>query len=437
LQQNLKSQDMIRQFFIMMMCIATAQIGQAQSLTLQDCKQLAHDNYPAIKQYDLIAQTRDYTIENAAKSWLPQISATINGLAFTDVLDVSSQMQQAGLSMHKQMAAGNIMINQTIYDGGRIKAGKQVTAAQAEVQKQQLDVSLYDLNQRIEQLYFGILTIDEQMKQTRLLQSDLALSSKSITSMIKGGIANQTDLDAVNVEQVKSQQTLDAQQSSRAAYLQMLGYFIGKKLGDATTLQTPATTLSDAGNRTESGLGSTTDDNILRPELSYYTAQSKLTEAQQKQLDSKLLPTISAFGMGMYHTTVSDMMKNGMLAGGVTLSWNIGALYTRKNDLKKLEIQRQQIESQRSTFLFNNHLQDESTNGNIVTLRKQLAQDDKIVSLRERIRSMSEKKVQLGTESVNEMLRDINAVSEARQQQALHQIQLIKEIYAQKTNKGL
>lgn len=428
---------MIRQFFIMMMCIATAQIGQAQSLTLQDCKQLAHDNYPAIKQYDLIAQTRDYTIENAAKSWLPQISATINGLAFTDVLDVSSQMQQAGLSMHKQMAAGNIMINQTIYDGGRIKAGKQVTAAQAEVQKQQLDVSLYDLNQRIEQLYFGILTIDEQMKQTRLLQSDLALSSKSITSMIKGGIANQTDLDAVNVEQVKSQQTLDAQQSSRAAYLQMLGYFIGKKLGDATTLQTPATTLSDAGNRTESGLGSTTDDNILRPELSYYTAQSKLTEAQQKQLDSKLLPTISAFGIGMYHTTVSDMMKNGMLAGGVTLSWNIGALYTRKNDLKKLEIQRQQIESQRSTFLFNNHLQDESTNGNIVTLRKQLAQDDKIVSLRERIRSMSEKKVQLGTESVNEMLRDINAVSEARQQQALHQIQLIKEIYAQKTNKGL
>ena len=428
---------MIRQFFIMMMCIATAQIGQAQSLTLQDCKQLAHDNYPAIKQYDLIAQTRDYTIENAAKSWLPQISATINGLAFTDVLDVSSQMQQAGLSMHKQMAAGNIMINQTIYDGGRIKAGKQVTAAQAEVQKQQLDVSLYDLNQRIEQLYFGILTIDEQMKQTRLLQSDLALSNKSITSMIKGGIANQTDLDAVNVEQVKSQQTLDAQQSSRAAYLQMLGYFIGKKLGDATTLQTPATTLSDAGNRTESGLGSTTDDNILRPELSYYTAQSKLTEAQQKQLDSKLLPTISAFGIGMYHTTVSDMMKNGMLAGGVTLSWNIGALYTRKNDLKKLEIQRQQIESQRSTFLFNNHLQDESTNGNIVTLRKQLAQDDKIVSLRERIRSMSEKKVQLGTESVNEMLRDINAVSEARQQQALHQIQLIKEIYAQKTNKGL
>ena len=428
---------MIRQCFIMMMCIATAQIGQAQSLTLQDCKQLAHDNYPAIKQYDLIAQTRDYTIENAAKSWLPQISATINGLAFTDVLDVSSQMQQAGLSMHKQMAAGNIMINQTIYDGGRIKAGKQVTAAQAEVQKQQLDVSLYDLNQRIEQMYFGNITIDEQMKQTRLLQSDLALSNKSITSMIKGGIANQTDLDAVNVEQVKSQQTLDAQQSSRAAYLQMLGYFIGKKLGDATTLQTPATTLSDAGNRTESGLGSTTDDNILRPELSYYTAQSKLTEAQQKQLDSKLLPTISAFGMGMYHTTVSDMMKNGMLAGGVTLSWNIGALYTRKNDLKKLEIQRQQIESQRSTFLFNNHLQDESTNGNIVTLRKQLAQDDKIVSLRERIRSMSEKKVQLGTESVNEMLRDINAVSEARQQQALHQIQLIKEIYAQKTNKGL
>ena len=65
-------------------------------------------------------------------------------------------------------------------------------------------------------------------------------------------------------------------------------------------------------------------------------------------------------------------MKNGMLAGGLTLSWNIGALYTRKNDLRKLDVERQQVESERATFLFNNRLEVESTEGNIAMLKKQL-----------------------------------------------------------------
>ena len=423
---------MTKQIIMIMMCVATCQWGQAQSLSLQDCKQLARDNYPAIKQYDLIAQTRDYTVENAAKSWLPQISANISGLAFTDILDLNGKMQQTGISIKNRVASGSVMINQTIYDGGKIKTGKMVTAAQAEIQKQQLNVNLYDLNQRIEQLYFGILMVDEQIKQTRLLQNDLQISSKSIEAMMKGGIANQSDMDAVSVEQLKAQQTLDARLASRKAYLQMLGYFAGKSLGDFTVLQIPK---SQASSSSVSGMSE--GKVISRPELNYYTAQSQLTFAQQKQLDSKLRPTLSAFGMGMYHTQVTDMIHDGMLAGGVTLSWNIGALYTRKNDIKKLDLQRQLIESQRSTFLFNNHLQDESTNGNIEALKKQLSQDGNIVTLRERIRSMSEKKVRLGTESVNEMLRDINAVSEARQQQALHQIQLIKETYSKNTNQGL
>ena len=40
-------------------------LAQAQSLTLEECKQMAHDNYPAVKQYDLIELSRDYTLENA------------------------------------------------------------------------------------------------------------------------------------------------------------------------------------------------------------------------------------------------------------------------------------------------------------------------------------------------------------------------------------
>ena len=409
----------MKKLLLLMMYVAVLPMN-AQTLTLEDCKQLAHDNYPTVKQYHLVEQTRDFTIENASKAWLPQISASVNGLAFTNVLDLTDQMKQAGVDMKNWLVAGSVMINQNIYDGGQVKANKNIAAAQAEVQKHQLNVNMYDLNQRVEQLYFGVLTLDEQIRQTELLQNDLALSNKTITSMISEGVANQTDLDAVKVEQVKAQQTLDAQKTSRASYLQMIGVFIGKKLGEGMVLQKPA--MTDVINNTDN-----------RPEIDYYKSQGILLDAQRKQLDTKLLPKLSAFGMGVYHTSVTDMMNNGLLAGGLTLSWNIGALYTRKNDIKNIETQRRIIDSQRETFLFNNSLQNENTNGNISTLRRQISQDDDIVALRERIRSKSEKKVKLGTESINEMLRDINAVSQARQQKALHEIQLLKEIYSLKT----
>lgn len=409
----------MKKLLLLMMYVAVLPMN-AQTLTLEDCKQLAHDNYPTVKQYHLVEQTRDFTIENASKAWLPQISASVNGLAFTNVLDLTDLMKQAGVDMKNWLVAGSVMINQNIYDGGQVKANKNIAAAQAEVQKHQLNVNMYDLNQRVEQLYFGVLTLDEQIRQTELLQNDLALSNKTITSMISEGVANQTDLDAVKVEQVKAQQTLDAQKTSRASYLQMIGVFIGKKLGEGMVLQKPA--MTDVINNTDN-----------RPEIDYYKSQGILLDAQRKQLDTKLLPKLSAFGMGVYHTSVTDMMNNGLLAGGLTLSWNIGALYTRKNDIKNIETQRRIIDSQRETFLFNNSLQNENTNGNISTLRRQISQDDDIVGLRERIRSKSEKKVKLGTESINEMLRDINAVSQARQQKALHEIQLLKEIYSLKT----
>ena len=202
----------------------------------------------------------------------------------------------------------------------------------------------------------------------------------------------------------------------------MLGIFVGRQLGEKTLLAIPP--VKDAQREN------------TRPELQYYTAQGRLIEAQRRLLNTRLMPTLKVFGMGTYHTKVTDMMKNSLLAGGLTLNWNIGSLYTRRNDIRLLEAQSRQIDSQRETFLFNNSLQEENGSGNIDILRRQIEQDEEIVRLRENIRSKSESKVRLGTESVNEMLRDINAVAQARQQKALHEIELLRELYALNTIKG-
>ncbi len=388
----------------------------AQELSLEDCRKMAHDNYPAIKQYRLIENSRKYNMENISRNWLPQVSLSAGGYAYTDVLKENAQLEMMGIDLKNQVANASVIIRQNIYDGGQTAAGRHIASAQSDVQLQQLEVSLYNVNERVDQLYFGILLIDEQLNQNTLLKADLATSGKTIASMRKNGMAQQDDEDAIRVEQLKAEQQTDALQASKKAYLRMLGLFIGKTLDESIQLQKP--TSASVGNSVPS-----------RPELNYYASQNKLIEAQRKQLNSKLRPTVSLFGTGTLHTQVSPLLNNGLLMGGVSVSWNIGALYTRRNDLRNLDLQKQMNESQQEVFLFNNSLQSEETNGTIASLRKQITQDDEIVRLREHIRSRSDKKVAAGTESVNDMIRHIHAVNIARSERALHEIQLLQAIF--------
>ena len=391
----------------------------SQSLTLADCRQMAHDNYPAIRQYDIIEQSRDYTLANAAKAWLPQLSASAGAYAFTDILKTTQRNAQMGIDMKNYMGNASVVLRQNVYDGGQTAARKRLVKAEADVQGRQLDVTMYAINERVEQLFFGVLLLDEQLRLNALLHNDLTTSEQTVRSMMRGGIANQSDLDAILVEIVKTDQQKDALEASRQSYLRMLGVLTGKELGAETTLVKPS---ADASPLPKDSWGQ------HRPELSFFTSQNLLLDAQRRQLDTRLRPTVSIFGLGMAHSRVTDMMNDGVLAAGVSLSWNIGALYTRKNDIRKLNLQRQLNDSQRDVFLFNNRLQNEEVDGTIASLRRQIAKDEEIVRLRESIRSKSDRKVELGTESVNELVRDINAVSVARAQKAQHEVELLREM---------
>lgn len=405
------------------MLVSLPLLGFAQSLTLDECQKMAHDNYPAIKQYGMVETLRDYTVGNAAKGWLPQVNVQAGAYAFTDIVNANQQMQQMGFDMKNYLASGIVGVKQAVYDGGQIAAGKEMAKAQAEVQKRQIDVSMHDINERVEQLFFGVLTLDEQLRQNNILQKDLSLSSTTVKSMMKNGLANQSDQDAISVELIKAEQQADALTASRKAYLKMLGVFIGKPLSEDTQVEKPVMTLPVSKDFW----------GLNRPELAFYASQDQLLDMQRKQLDTRLRPTVGLMGMGVLHTKVSDLVHNGILLGGISVSWNIGAFYTRKNDIHKIEVKRQMNNNQKETFLFNNRLQNEDADGNIQSIKKQLTKDAQVVTLRENIRQANEKKVKLGTETVNELIRSINAVSMAKQQQSLHELQLLQAIYHSKT----
>ena len=413
---------------IMLFLMMVALSAQAQ-LTLEQCYELARQNYPAIKQYALVEQSRDFTLQNAAKGWLPQVS--VNGRASyqSKVTQLPIDVSQFGIDykgLSKDQYDAHVMVNQPIYDGGVITANKNIQKAQTDVQTAQLDVTMYSIRERVNQLFFSVLLIDEQLAQNQLLQDDLKLGLNTVSAMMKGGIANQTDVDNVKVEQIKVRQQEHSLRTARHTYLTMLGSFINLSLDANTQLEKPA----------DPGLKSHGSDPNNRPELAMYDSQNRLLDARLKALDASLMPKVGAFLQGGVGNPGLNMLKNGWdpyYRIGATISWNIGSFYTRKNDQQLIAIERQQITANRETFLFNNRLQQQQTNGQIENLRQQVNEDEEIIQLREGIRNKSEKRVQNGIETVNEMLRDINAVGEARQQKAIHEVQLLQEIYKLKT----
>lgn len=385
-------------------------------LTLAECREAARQNYPAIRQYRLTEQSRDYTLSNAMKGWLPQIKVTAAAAAFTDIVDVPAQAAAVTGATGNTVYGAALQVTQPLYDGGAISAKRNAARLESEASMRQLDVNLYSIRERTDQLFFGVLLIDEKISHNRLLQHDLGITLATVGSLVRNGMASQSDVDAVSVELLKARQQACALQEQRKAYVLMLATFTGMQLNDSVSLDRPAPPETDL-----------TANN--RPELLLFQAQSQLNDSRRKVLDSRLRPQLGLFGVAAYHNKPFGMMNGANLAAGISLNWNIGTLYTRRNDLRDIELQRQNIDVQRATFLLNTNLKSQQSGGAINGLRSQIALDDDIISLRNGIKATTEKKVNNGTESVSELLRTINAVAEARQAKVLHQLQLLQEQY--------
>ena len=351
---------------------------------------------------------------------MPQVG--VNGTATyqSDVTAIPVNLPDIDIpAIGKDQYDVNVTISQQLYDGGAVSSAKRMAEAQGDVSREKVSVAMYDVNRRVDELFFGILVLDEQIAQVRVLKDDLALSLASVEAMVRGGVANQTDIDAVKVEQVKACQKETSLLTQRKTYLCMLETFAGVDFGDSVTFVKPSPDYDvTAANR--------------RPELALYAAQDRLLDVRRDALDTGLRPRVGVFARGGYGNPGLDMFNDGFDAYykvGLTLTWNFGSLYTRSGDRRKLDVERRTVQSERDAFLFNTRLQTELQGGVIDNLKEQIRQDDEIITLRRRIRNKAEVRVANGTETVNEMLRDINAVSEAQLCKRLHEVQLLQEIY--------
>ena len=400
--------------------------------TLEECQQAAERNYPLIRQYDLIEKTTELTLANIQKGWLPQVSASAQATYQSDVVSFPDQMQalyqQVGIDMKgltKDKYRVGIDVSQTIYDGGLISSQKAIAREQGKVQAAQNEVNIYNVRRRVNEMYFSLLLIDEQIQLNSDLQELLSGNERKLTSMVKGGTAAESDLNNVKAERLKAVQRATELESQKRMLQRMLSTFCGIEV-KALSKPLRGKDVSSLGEKGE----------MLRPELRLFDAQLRLADTQEKALDAALKPRLGVFAQGYYGypglNMFEDMMNrkwslNGII--GARLTWNIGALYTRKNDKAKLQLQREVTESNRDVFLFNNNLEQIQQNENIARYQQLMAGDKEIITLRSAVRKAAESKLSHGIIDVNDLVREINAENAARAQQSIHEIEMLKEMY--------
>lgn len=407
----------------------TATVSFAQSvgnLTIDSCYAMAKRNYPLVKQYALIEKSKEYSIDNVNKSYLPQFNIAGQATYQSEVTKVPISIPNMSISeLSKDQYKLYGEVSQPITDLFTVKDQKQLVRANSEIETQKIEVELYKLRERINNLFFGILLIDAQIQQTELLKKDIQTGIDKINTAIANGTALKSTADNLKAELLKANQRTIELKANRKGYADMLSLFINQTISENTTLVKPSPQIISNA--------------INRPELRLYELQKKTFDVQSKLITAKNLPRFSLFFQGGLGRPALNMLSNdvkGYYIGGLRLNWNLTGFYTYNKEKKILALNQNGLDIQKDVFLFNTNLNLQQQNSEVTKVQQLIETDNNIITLRESIKNTTKNQLENGTATTNDYLTAVNAQDQAQQNLLLHQIQLLMAQYNYQTTSG-
>lgn len=409
--------------FILWNCIGIPVFAQ---VTLTECVEKARNNYPQIKELDLIREAEKYDLSNAGQSWLPQLTVSGKAQYQSDVVEMPFDIPGFDFNLPHDQYSLVGEVSQTIWDGGSTASKKRLLRADANIQSQQLEVTLYSIRQRVENIFLGILLIDKQIVQNEIVIKSLYRNRETVQAGIEHGVSYRSDLNIVDVNILNYKQTISALKSDRQAYIAMLGKLTGEDLSQAQFVEPSIDLQIDTAT-------------LYRPELKLYKAQLEQAQAQRQDLQSNLYPKLNLSLQGGIGRPGLNMLKNDFepyYTVGVKLQWNLGALYSRKNDIQKIAVQKERVKQEQETFILNTMLDVTDCLNEVHKAESVLEQDREIIRLREDIRQAGEEQYKQGVIMMTDLMDMIDDEFNAKVAESLHQVQLIMAICDLKNTLG-
>lgn len=417
-------------YILFILIFSTLRISAQETgtmLTLEECYALALAQYPLSKKRDLMRKSGDFTIENLSKGYLPRFDIFGQATYQSEVTKVP--VSTPGLNipeLNKDQYKLYGELNQLLYDGGIIKQQKLVAAAQLKVQDQQVQVELYQLKERVADLYFGILVFNEQLKQNELLKNDIQIGINTVSAQLKNGTAYRSSADLLRAEYLKVEQQAISIRSYKKAYAAMLGLFINR----AVTINTPLKIPSAPPPLSQ---------DIIRPELNYFNYSGQSYELDKKSIIAANRPKLNFFFQGGIGNPALNFLKEAFepyYIGGIRLAWSFTGFYTSKRQQQIIDLKIREIEADKEAFLFNTTQAVKQQEAEIARLTEYLVSDDEIITLRNNVKKASLAQLQNGVISPADYLKEVNEENQAVQNKITHQIELRYAQYKQQLITG-
>ena len=419
----------LKNVIVPLAAICAGYAAHAQT-TLDECIGWAYDNYPQIKEMSLIEMTKGIDLKNAAYAWLPHLNISGKATWQSEVVEMPMDIPGMDINIPHDQYGLTAEFTQQIWDGGTSRSQKELAEAGAEVKKTQLETNLWSIRSRVQNVFLGIILIDKQLELNRLLRESLERSSEEVKSRMAAGIALPSDLDQVSVNILSCLQQRASLDADRKSYVKILGLLTGRDMTDVE-LAVP----QDAVNYEDDGAR----DFETRPEMAFYAALLKQNEFQRRQLNTLISPKLNLSLQGGYGRPGMNMLSgdfSGYFVAGLKLQWNIGALYTRGLDKRKVNADAQKIDLTRKSFILNSSVEAEQKNNAILKARDVLEKDSEIIGLRQRIRASGENQYREGTIKMNDYLSMLDEEYKAKANESMHEVQLMMAVYDMKNTIG-
>lgn len=411
----------MKHFTFLFVLLSGICLGQ-NSLSLDSCIQIAKRNYPLIKQNGLISENEENAIHADNKNWLPKLSL------FGKATYQSEVVEFLGKSFPHDSYIGAVDLEQTIYDGGQIKQQKRLDKISNETEILKNQVELYKLADRITQLYSNVLLLRENSKTLNIYKDDIHNKKTILSASVANGLVLQSNLEALEAEELKTEQSLIESQDNLLALYQTLGMYLNKPIDDNTELSTQPVMSLTAG------------DEINRPELKLFESQKSMLDVRHKLNTKSAFPRLAVSAEGAYGRPGPNFLNQDLRFFGqaaVSLKWNIGALYNLSNEKQNISISKKMVDVQKEVFEFNLKAAMASQTAQINSLQDIIEKDRQIVEKRHHIRETSSKQLENGSITSTDYLTELNAEMQATLNQKVHEIKLMNAITNYNTSKGI
>ena len=387
-----------------------------ESLSLEKCYDLAEMNYPKFKQSALVKEQSDLNSEIIKTKKYPKLDFDAQATYQSEVIHFPTENPGLVFELpNKDQYKATLTLNQLIYGGGTIDAAIAEENAKSITQLQKVNVELYQLKPKINQIYFSILLTQEKKKILLAKQKQVKEKLKEVKAGVKYGALLPTSDAILESELLKVEQQLKDTESTKQNLMQTLEKYIGIPVSNTSTFTYPENAI-DLTN------------SISRPELELFNLQKSQIDNTSSMLQKNRLPKVYGFAQGGYGNPGLNMLDNSFQAFyyvGLKLNWNVFDWNKTKKQTQALELNKQIIESEREEFKLQTNIQLEQQAIEVEKYKEFINSDQTIISLQNQILKTAESQLKNGVITSSNYMDQLTDLYEAEINLKTHEIQLL------------